>query len=329
MISHTDFLHLPFTPDLTEGGIAYALRSLPYTYDRMGGSAFNRMRRIVAGVTVELAFRRYLSQQDIPFDVQGATPFTDPDRYDVSLGGHRCDIKSFIISHRDQISSLRKQPELLLKAPALVPSDQHVADGHHPNDLYLFAFLTGLMAASQDDLTKAMEANQPTYLVHALPKAWSKPSTWQPLTPLTLKSESDETLTIEIGGQAAGREFLTHKIELPPHTRVKLEHEFYAVSSIHVNQLPNARLGVHSPYMGEPYVVDLFAWGNIWLYGMDIILTGYITYDEFGRKSSQIQPGSRVFQYSKTKTKNLAVPITDLKPLLELFERVKNWEGNK
>ncbi len=79
MITSSDFLHLPYTPDLTEGGIAYAIRSLPYTYDRMGGSPFNRLRRIVAGVAVELAFRRHLSEQDIPYDVKGATPFTDPD----------------------------------------------------------------------------------------------------------------------------------------------------------------------------------------------------------------------------------------------------------
>ena len=329
MITNSDFLHLPYTPDLTEGGIAYAIRSLPYTYDRMGGSPFSRLRRIVAGVAVELAFRRHLSEQEIPFDVKGATPFTDPDRYDVSLGGHRCDIKSFVISRRDQISALRTQPDLLLQAPALVPSDQHVADGHRADDLYLFAFLTGLMAASHDDLGKALDAGQPAYLIHALPKAWSKPSTWQPLAPLTLKSESDQTLTVEIGGQAANRVFLTRTVDLPPRTRVKVEDDFYAVSSIHVDQLPGARVGIHSPYMREPYIVDPFAWGNIWLYGMDIILTGYIPYDEFRQKSSQIAPGSRVFQYSKTRTKNLAVPVADLKPLPELFERVKEWEANK
>ena len=110
MITVSDLLRIPYTPDLTEGGIAYANRSLPHTYDRMGGSPFDRLRRIVAGVAVELAFRRYLTQQNIPFDIKGATPFTDPDRYDVSLGGHRCDIKSFLISHRTQITSLRADP---------------------------------------------------------------------------------------------------------------------------------------------------------------------------------------------------------------------------
>ncbi len=122
---------------------------------------------------------------------------------------------------------------------------------------------------------------------------------------------------------------MTRKVELPPRTRVIVDDDFYAVSSIHVSQLPGARLGIHSPYMGRPYIVDPFTWGNIWLYGMDIILTGYITYDEFRRKSSQIAPGSRVFQYSKTRTKNLAVPVADLKPLGQLFEQVKVWDAGK
>ncbi|MFZ5821723.1 MAG: hypothetical protein ACOYYJ_17640 [Chloroflexota bacterium] len=329
MLTASDFLRLPYTPDLTQGGIAYAVRSLPYTYDRMGGSPFHRLRRIVAGVAVELAFRRHLSQQGIPYDVKGATPFTDPDRYDVSLGGHRCDIKSFIISYRDQINALRTHPELLLEAPALVPSDQHAADGHRADDLYLFAFLSGLVAASQEDLQKALEAGQPAYLVHALPKAWTRPQAWQSLAPLALKSESGETMTVEIGGQAESREFLTREVELPPRTKVTVNDPFFALSSVHVRQLPGARIGIHSPVMGEAYIIDPFAWGNIWVYGMGITLTGYMPHDEFGRRSRQVPPGSRVFQYASTKTKNLAVPVSDLKPLPDLFERVRDWEAGK
>src|SRR5512140_3307841 len=143
MISVSDLIHLPYTRDLTEGGIAYAVRSLPYTYNRMGGSSYDRLRRIVAGVAVELAFRRYLSEQNIPFDVLGATPFTEPDRYDVSLGGRRCDIKSFLISYREQIRSLHESPAQLLDAPGLVPLDQYAGEGHSANALSLVAFRTG------------------------------------------------------------------------------------------------------------------------------------------------------------------------------------------
>jgi hypothetical protein len=39
--------------------------------------------------------------------------------------------------------------------------------------------------------------------------------------------------------------------------------------------------------------------------------------------------GSRVFQYDQTRTKNLAVPVFELNPLGNLFERVREWGSKK
>jgi hypothetical protein len=321
-------LRLPFPRDLIEGGIAYAVRSLPHTFDRMGGSPYDRLRRIVAGVAVELAFRHHLSQNDIPFDVQGATPFTDPDRYDVSLGGHRCDIKSFLLIHRDQIQRVHRDPGLLLDAPALVPLDQYAADGH-ADDIYLFAFLTALTASAQRDVQKAIEADQPTYLLHALPREWSNPQVWSPLGVLALKSECDAPITIELSGQTADREFATETIVLPPRTRLEAATRFHALAALHAPTPLDGRVAVYSPARRETHVIHPHEWGNIWVYGMNIYLAGWIAREEFRRRAVLIREGSRVFQYDTTRTKNLAVPVRDLHPLDALLEKVKEWERRK
>lgn len=324
MLTASDLIRLPYTPDLTEGGVEYALRSLSYTYDRMGGSPYERLRRIVAGVAVELAFRRYLSQQNIPFDVKGATPFTDPDRYDVALGKHRCDVKSFHITHRKQITQIRKDPSILLDAPALVPSDQHARDGHSLNDLYIFAFLTGLIAASQSDLKLVIQKGQPHYLVHVMPNEWRKPVNWNPLGRLTLKSESDEELLVEVNGQDEGRDVKRKVVSLPPKTRVTVDESFHSISSLHVRRVPKARVGIHCEAIRETHVVPPPDWGNIWVYGMDIYLTGYISYEEFGQRAGTLLPNSKVFQYNHTRVKNLTLPVSNLKPLGKLLERIQN-----
>ena len=329
MISSSDFIHLPYTLDLTEGGITYAIRSLAYTYNRMGGSSHDRLRRIVAGVSVELAFRRYLGEHEIPFDVLGATPFTDPDRYDVSLGGRRCDLKSFLIMHREKISEMKRNPQIVLNAPALVPSDQHAAEGHSPYDIYLFVFLSGLVAASREDLRKVIAGRQPHYLIHAMPESWARPSNWNPLGSLVIKSESQTTQSIEIGGQDAGREMRTVTLKVPPRTRVKVAEGFYSVAYIHLQSQPEARIGIHSRALQETHLIGPLDWGNIWVYGLDILLTGYLTHEDFSQNASSILPGSRVFQYDRTRTKNLAVTVSDLKPLAELFERVQQWSENR
>jgi hypothetical protein len=327
MVSASDLLHLSYTRDLSEGGIAYALRSLPYTYNRAGGSPYDRLRRTVAGAAVELAFRRYLSEHDIPFDVKGAMPFTDPDRYDVSLGGRRCEIKSFLITYREQISEMRRDPHVVLKAPALVESDKNAGDGYSIHDLYLFAFLSGLIAASQDDMKKVIEAEQPHYLVHVMPDSWTRPFTWSPLGALALKSDSEEMQLVEIGGQDERREMRSCLVEIPPRKRIQIAAGFFSLTYIHIKTAAHARIGIHSPSRAETYIIGPMDWGNIWVYGMDILLAGYLTREEFNRRASFIQAGARVFQFDETRTKNLAVPVSDLKPLSELFERVRAWNS--
>ena len=324
LISTSDFIHLPYTPDLTEGGIAYAVHSLPHTYNRMGGSAYERLRRIVAGVAVELAFRRYLSEHEVPFDVMGATPFTEPDHYDLALGGRRCDIKSFLITHRAQISGMKRDPRIVLNAPALVPSDQNAAEGRSNRDLYLFAFFSGLVAPSAEDTEKMIQEGKPCHLIHVMPDGWNRPVKWNPLGRLALKSEAEEKLTVEIGGQDAGGGMRTLKMHLPPRTRVQVDDGFYSLAYVHSTSMAKARLGVHSPQLKETHIIRPSEWGNIWVYGLDILLAGYLTRGEFSQRSSFIREGARVFQYDRTRTKNLAVSVCDLKPLPELLESLKN-----
>jgi hypothetical protein len=325
MLHETDLIRLPYTPDLTEGGIAYACRSLAYTYNRMGGTMFSRLRRIVVGVAVELALRRYLYGQNVPFDVLGATPFTEPDRYDIALGRHHCDVKSYLISRRHQISRLRRQPQSALQAQALIPVEQFMAEGHRADDLYLFAFLLGLVATSRQEMGRARAAGQPLYLVHPLPEPWSRPNCWRPLDRLTLKSECEETLLVELGGQDANREFVIWQCELPSRRRVVAACEFYTLCYLHVTAMPSARVGVYSPVCGAPYLIPPAAWGNIWIYGMEIWLLGWLTHEEFRRRAITLVPGAAAFPYDRTRTKNLAVPMAELQPLSPLLDRVREW----
>ena len=323
MLSSSDFLRLPYTPDLTEAGIAYALRSLAYSYERDGRSPYGRLRRIVANVAVELAFRRHLTQENIPFDVKATTPFTDRERFDVVLNSQRCDIKSFLISHREQIKQIRNNPAVLLDAPALVPSDSHAGDGHSYNDIYLFAFTNGLVAASQAELQKALAKKQPHYLIYVPPMTWRKPIHWKPLGTLTLKSESAEELIVEVNGQDEAREMKRAVVNLAPGVNVKLHEAFYSVTSVHVRRVPEARVGIHCEALNELVLIAPQDWSNIWIYGMDIFMTGYATYEEMSQRATLLLPNSRTFQYERTHVKNLALPVSKLKPMQRLLGTVQ------
>ncbi|KXK13508.1 MAG: hypothetical protein UZ14_CFX002001587 [Chloroflexi bacterium OLB14] len=319
MLTSSSIIHLPFTTDLTEGGIAYALRSLSYAYFKSDLSPVGKLRRTVANVAVELAFRRYLANQNVAFEVKASRAFTDSERYDVFLDKYRCGIKSFFISNRNQISEIKRNPQALLNAQALVPADHHAADGHSYNDIYIFAFATGLIAASQVDLQKALDKNQPHYLVHILPESWRKPSHWNPLGTLTLKSESDEETIVEVIGQDEGRVMKRKVISLHPKTKINLDENFYAINAIHVKHMPNARIGIKCEAQRDAYIISHFDWANIWVYGMDIFLCGFLSYEEFSQQAKALPINSKTFQYETTRVKNLFVPVANLKPMEKLF----------
>jgi len=324
MITASDFLTLPYTPDMTQAGIQYARQSLPYTYDRMGGNRFTRLRRIVAGKAVELAFKRQLNDKEIPHDMLGSTPFTNPDHYDIAIRGRRCDIKSFMLTDKKRITEIRKAPQKLLSAQALVPVDQMKNEHLIDEDIYVFSFLTALLTPNQEAVKKAVAAGQPIYMIHALPKKWARPNNWGSLGKLAVKSNMETTIKLEFGGQDEERQFQSEHLILPPQMRKTTKQQFSALSYLYTPNFPDATIGLHSSTLEETYLVEMLAWRNIWVYGMDIIFGGYITRGEFRKNAVRLPVGRRVFQYPQTRTENFALPISELHPLMELFTRSKD-----
>jgi hypothetical protein len=323
MISLSDVIHLPFAADLTEAGIAHALRSLPYSF--ASSHPFDGMRRVVADTAVELAFRRYLSGQDIPYEVKGAIPFSNPDRYDVSLAGHRCHLKVFSLSDRGSISEMQEHPQGMLDWSVLVPSDEHAADGHKKDDLYIFAFLARQIAASQSDLKRVIETGAPYYLVHVMKDEWRRPMHWNPLGLLTLKSESDEAMLVEVHGQNEKRDFVAYTYHLPPKTKFITNDPFFSVTSLHVKRPAGARLGIHSPgYV--THVIGPRDWGNIWIHGLGIYLVGYTSHEEFQKCARPVTSTARIFPHPQVRVKSLGMPVSQLRPLGHLFQMVRSWE---
>ena len=329
MLNPSEFISLPCSPDLVGSGIACACRSLALPGQRDGSSLYNRLRLLVAEVVVELAFRRHLNESGVPFGIFGAAPFTDPDHFDVSLGGHRCTLKTSLVSRREDISLLRHDPTGLLTAPALFPLEEFSTSEGNPDDIQVFAFLLGLITTSHHELEKVEAAGQPLSLIDPLPASWRHPTPWVPLENLALKSEADQPLSLELYGQDKERNIITTTLELSPRLRTPVPQDFYSLLCLHTHQRPAARLGLHSPTRGDAHILHPYEWGNLWVYGMNILLTGWLTRENYRRKAAVLNPGTHAALVGTLNEKNLFVPVEDLNPLTPLLHRVRDWAGQK
>lgn len=325
MLTSSDLICLPYTPDLTRAGIAYACRTLTRGYVRISEPRIPTLRQIVTEVAVELALRRYLAAEDIPYDNLKTAPFTHPDRYDISFGGRLCGINLFRISDKTVIRHLHNDLGALFQASALVPKEQLESETLQDKDIYIFSFVTALITDSRAELERALRAGQPANCIHPLPDSWVRPKHWVSLGTLVLKSNSTKVISLELGGRGENRDHQTEPINLPPRCRVQTQGDFYTVAYMQSPILPDGRIGIHSPGLSQTHIVGPQDWGNIWVYGMDIILAGYLTRGEFRRNAHHMPSGSRILGHERIRTQNMAVPLSQLRPIDDLFERTRKW----
>ena len=104
----------------------------------------------------------------------------------------------------------------------------------------------------------------------------------------------------------------------PSGQRVELPEILLSLNHICVASRPSGRLGLHAPARRLIHMIEPGDWHNVWLEGWGMLLLGWITREEFRTRSKLIAPGRRVFQFDRTKTRNLAVSVSDLKPIAEL-----------
>ena len=325
MVISSDFLALSYSSDLTQAGIAYGLRSLPYFHLQEGEGVAQHLRQIVASKGVELAFKRYLAAQDIPHKVWGRASFANPGDSDLELGGRECVLRTELISEKNLIQKVHQNPEGLLSAHVAVPSEQVPPLLHMRNKIYIFAYLTALITPTRERVEQALEAEQKVYFIHNLPAEEFAPSQCESLGEISLKCDTSAPVVLTLGGQNIKREFQSVRVTLAPRTRFVVQEKFCSLSYVRVEELPDGALGIHSSVVGSPYLISPRQWVNIWVYGMKIFFVGYLPGESFAQKGQRLLPGNRLFSGRKALVENLVFPVDELHPLQGLFDRTREW----
>jgi hypothetical protein len=329
MLTLADLLYLPYTPDLNQAGIAHLCRCLA-TQQYPGDSlSYGTMRQMAGEVACKMAFQRHLDSLNIAYDLLRTNPFTEPELFEITIGGRHCKLIVTTLFQRDQIRQMRNNPEAILSTYALAPVQRINTSGHKREDLYIFTFLTGLVAAQENELQRAYAADQPVELMHMLPDLWNKGHRWSPLSKVIIKSEPLEPILIEFGGRGEDRGIQKEEILVPSQTRIRLLKNFYSLAYLRTKTIPTGRIGVHSTALAQTHVIFPRDWGNVWIYGMEIIFSGFITVGEYRSRCAYLPPGSRTFQIPRTTVPFLSIPLTELHPLQDLFTAALEWQAEK
>jgi hypothetical protein len=320
-VTAADQVMLPYDSQFSYAGVQYACKSLSLAYSRMIIEDPDTLRGLVTGVALEMAARRWLEEQPVRYNRLSAAAFTDPRRFDLAIGGRRCNLKSILIANKREITRLHAHPGELLKIQVAIPIEELETDQMNEQDIYLFGFVTGLSARHPADTEKALASEQPVYLMRGLPAGtWGGASPWQSLGGLVLKSNARETMHIEVSGLGANREPLLDKLELPPRVRTSVNADYFAVQYLRVDRPPDGEVGLHSPALGLTELIAPTDWWNIWVYGMRVYLCGWISKHDFRAESQR--PDAT---FPPAVARNRVLPISALQPMSTLATLAKRF----
>jgi hypothetical protein len=326
MVTQGDFIRLDYFPDLTHAGITYTCKSLAKLPHQWVKPTADQLRASVGSIAVELAFRRYLNSQQIPHKTIKIQPFTAPDQHNIAIGGRRCNINISMLTKKNQIEHTLKTPTVLLDALAIVPKQNVIHESWNDDDLLIFAFLSALITTNHQSNQKAIESSQPFCLVRSLPAKWAKPNHWRSLGNIHLTNHDRRAITTKLGGQDVNRGYQTEEVIIDPGVNSYGNHDFYTLNYLQAFCLPEKKLGIHSPNLRYPYYILPQEWWNIWIYGMEITLAGFITGKEFRERAKPHPVGSMTFHGTRTEVDSMSVPISTLHSLNRLLKQAKAWQ---
>lgn len=325
MITEQDLIRLPHTQDLTQAGVEIACQYLVFSNSSGTDRGISTLRRIVVDVAAELAFRRCLGERQVPYTVS-KNPILDwPNHFLVSLGRRFCKIQTRLISQRGKIEHIRHDPSFLLGEAALVSKDQMDQAGLGEEDLYIFSATTGLITQTSSDLTRAISAGQSACLMHTMHSLWASPLAGRAIHPLTFTLMSNEPAELQIGGRGENGDLLTETICLKDAQPVQSQKEYFSLAYIRLHQSTPRTLTIHSPVMERPYQIGDYAWSNLWVYGMEIYLLGYMTRGGFHRSALFLPASHRALRGYNTRQVHLMMQAEELYSLSNLFEGAIQW----
>lgn len=318
MLEPGDLIKMPSTPDLARASIDSTCRSLPYQQLGSGNQKIINIRQIVVDQVCELSARRYLFEQGIPHHIVQANLFPGPEKYQISLGGRHCCIKGTLIKQRARVDQIHHQPDTLLNDWVSVPKSFFASESTRESDTLVFMFVLGFLALSSAEIRHVTAAGQPIALCHIFPDPWVRPKKWASLRPVELNNQDHHAVSFEAGGQKEDLRFETEWITLESGSKASLAIDFFSLAYLQTGSPLNKPVGVTSRLLRKTYWIYPHQWQNLWIYGLDIWLAGFMTCEEFRRRAGSQNMVGREHSALLIPSNCLGMRVVDLHPFSQL-----------
>lgn len=251
----------------------------------VGRSSCSALRRTVSSIATDLALRRLLDHEGLPYTLLEGEPFTRPSWPRIIIGGRRLHLETRLLSSRRAIRRIRTDPGTLRDIPVSLPRKEIDRDAVSEGDLLAFALLLGLETRTLTDHRRAVAKGLPIHLLAQPPEPdWSQPSVGFDLGEVCVTGPPGP-IDLVIQGVLTNQEPWRASVALEASSFYRSP-SLHALTAIHTLTLPEGPIVFTAESRAASWRLHPGGWGNIWVYGMEILVLGWTTVGEFRRTSA-------------------------------------------
>ena len=290
--------------------------------ERYGALKLDILRHEAARAAAELAFRRFLEAEGVSYKVTVETLQADSGWGTSLLGGRRCELEVILAETRVGGNSIRKDAGVIKHSQVSAKRHTQMAAGQEGSDLLVFALAYVGMKRSREESVRAIDAGKPVQMAALLPDKWMHPTDWGPIGEIKLGNDSEAAILLEMVGCDKGRQVLVEEMNLAGKGLALLEGEFFSLGSLYSREAAEKPISIQLGKKSRTFSIGSHQWGNVWVYGREVVVLGYLPRNEYQRRA-KVRLGARRLNGSDISSRG--VRVRELRPIDDLLARSRKW----
>lgn len=302
---------LPLDAGALRAGVEYAVRAAMRLAARRALTPAG-LQRLAAEVATEMALRRWLTAQALPFQLVEDAPFTRPGRPRPVLGGRRLIVHT-LVRLRSPRSAIEAEPWRDAARVSLgLSADSLDVEQYEPGELLLCA----LFAARRP---QARAASHGCRVAAPADPRWRR----VPAGPIRLLHGGCMPLALVAHGLAADGRPRRAALTLEPAVQATLMPELTRLGLLQVDRLPDGPLQLTAGASGPRWTVRPGDWSRLESEAPAALALGWLTFGEARQAAAASRPESSSTLLSFARAPARFLRLQHLRPLPTLIPRAR------
>ena len=275
------------------------------------------LRNLALHISTNLLFRRYLSQNQIPFTISNGSQGGEELWPTIAIGGRRCNMNCRFSAKPEWDVDDEPNPTSLLKEDISLPKHHDALKNDGRETIEVFSALIVDSKRANLSIGELAKRGENLFLINILENMHE--INWEAAGgQIEFYYEGENDLILEVGGLDEKFNPITESIHFGFHKRAFTKSVFSRVIYLTANTLPEKSISL-SLGAAKKIFLPVSSWGSLWLRVTTCVFFGFLHSTDLRQRFDKLIRTNTSYRINWFRTEKHKISVLELNPLPKLF----------